>query len=146
MRIVVGAKEARETLLRRTVLDDSDLPQSGRQTTRRVFGAELDAGAIVDRILRDVREEGDVAVRRYNESLDGAREIAGRPLEVSAREIEEAYSRVEPPLVDALKQAAGRIRDFHHRQLAHSLRSFEEAGVGQVVRPLQRVGLYVPGT
>ena len=46
----------------------------------------------------------------------------------------------------ALREAAERIRLFHERQLEHSLRNFDEGGIGQTVRPLQRVGLYVPGT
>ena len=147
MRIVVGASEGRETLLRRAPLDEPQLPESARELTRRVFGAELDAAMVVDRIMRDVQREGDAAVRRYNESIDGVRDSApDAPLEVSRQQIEQAYSRVEPELVGALKDAADRIRSFHERQLEHSIRSFEDGGLGQVVRPLQRVGMYVPGT
>src|SRR5437867_2358676 len=144
MRLLTSVREARETLLRRRPFDEADLPPSVREITRRVFGAELDAAAVVDRILRDVRQEGDAAVLRYNESIDGVTSTA--PLEVSESEIEQAYSQVERTLVAALKQAADRIRGFHEQQLAHSLRSFERDGLGQIVRPLQRVGLYVPGT
>lgn len=146
MRIVRGVQEAQE-LLRRQSLDDQELPDAVRGLTLRVFGAELDASSVVDRILRDVRRDGDAAVRRYNESLDGVRGGAsGVPLEVSQDAIGRAYSEVEPSLVDALKQAAERIRGFHEQQLAHSIHSFEKNGLGQIVRPLRRVGLYAPGT
>jgi histidinol dehydrogenase len=138
-------REAQELLSRRSL--DEELPEAVRELTLRVFGAELDASAVVDRILRDVRQDGDAAVRRYNESLDGVRGGAsGVLLELSQDEIRQAYSEVEPSLVDALKLAAAHIRGFHERQLAHSIRSFEEDGLGQIVRPLRRVGLYVPGT
>ncbi len=140
-------EEARETLLRRSLLGEPELPAAMRDLTRRVFGAELDAAAVVDRILRDVREEGDAAVVRYNESIDGVQAgTAGASLEVSRGQMELAYSQVQPDLIAALKQAAGRIRRFHEQQLEHSVRSFEESGLGQIVRPLQRVGIYVPGT
>ncbi len=147
MRIVQGAAEVRRAVLRRASLEAPELPAAVREEIRRVFGAELDAGAVVDRILRDVREEGDAAVLRYNEDIDGVHGgLSSTSLEVSRQEIEAAYAQVEPSLVDALRQAAERIRDFHQRQLEHSLRSFDAGGIGQIVRPLQRVGLYVPGT
>ncbi len=145
MRIVRGAREGLETLLRRAVTDDPELPPAVRATIQRVFGAALDAGAVVDRILRDVRAGGDAAVHRYNEAIDGVG-AADAPLEVSPGDIKAAYSQVEPSLVEALRHAADRIRRFHEWQLEHSLRSFERDGLGQIVRPIQRAGLYVPGT
>ena len=144
MRIVRGAQAARAALLRRDALEPPDLPPSVRETVRRVFGAELDAAAVVDRVLRDVRAEGDDAVRRYNEQIDGVR--PGTPLEVARDEVEAAYGATGHEVVEALRFAAGRIRRFHELQLAHSLRSFEEDGIGQAVRPIERVGVYVPGT
>lgn len=147
MRIVRGAQEARSTLLRRSPLDDSELPPAAQEIIRRVFGAELGPAEVVDRILRDVRENGDTAVRRYNEEIDGMTSDAAKmPLEVSRDEIEQARSQVDQSLVEALTIAADRIRAFHEQQLSHSTRSFEDGAVGQVVRPLSRVGFYVPGT
>ncbi len=143
MRIVTGADTARQTLLRRNPLDEPELPPAVRETIRRVFGAELDAAAVVDRVLRDVRQDGDAAVLRYNEAIDGV--PPSHPLEVSREEIEKAQPAVEKSLSEALSVAARRIRDFHERQMEHSLSSFQHDGLGQIVRPIQRVGLYVPG-
>ena len=145
MRIVEGAEEARATLLKRVPLEDPQLPRAVRETNRRVFGAELGADQVVDRILRDVRTDGDAAVRRYNEAFDGVR-APDVPLEVSADEIKAAYREVEAGLVEALRFAAGRIRAFHELQLQHAATSFVSDGVGQTVRPIARAGLYVPGT
>ena len=144
MRIVRGIEQGRELLLRRLSLEAPELPPAVRDDIRRVFGAELDAAGVVERILRDVRREGDAAVRRYNHEID--RLPDGTPLEVTKSEIAGAYAAVEPRTVEALQQAADRIRDFHRRQLEHSSRSFEHDGIGQVVRPIERAGLYVPGT
>jgi histidinol dehydrogenase len=82
-------------------------------------------------------------VRRYNREIDGAESDA--PLEVSRAEIEAAYARVDAPLVDALRLAADRIGEYHHSQMKHAARSFEQNGLGQLVRPIHRVGLYIPG-
>ncbi len=146
MRLVRGVAEARETVLRRLPLEAQQLPASVQEEIRRVFGEELNAEAVVERILRDVQEEGDAAVLRYNEDVDGVHGGPSLSLEVSRQEIEAAYAGVDASLVAALREAAERIRLFHERQLEHSLRSFDEGGIGQTVRPLQRVGLYVPGT
>jgi histidinol dehydrogenase len=143
VRIVRGAAAARQTLLRRQAMDEPELPPAVRETVRRVFGAELDAHAVVDRILRDVRLEGDAAVRRYNQQIDGVTHEG--PLEVSRSEVEASYQLVEASLVDALRLAAGRIRDYHALQMKYAVRSFEENGLGQLVRPIERVGLYIPG-
>ena len=144
MRIVEGAEEARDTLLKRVPLQQPELPQAVRETIRRVFGAELSADEVVDRILRDVRSDGDAAIRRYNEALDGV-SAPDVPLEVSADEIKAAYNEVENGLVEALRFAAGRIHAFHELQLQHAATSFLSDGVGQAVRPIARAGLYVPG-
>ncbi|MEX0800117.1 MAG: histidinol dehydrogenase [Dehalococcoidia bacterium] len=150
MRVVQGAEEARATVLRRSSLDAADLPAgrqglpaAARDTVRRVFGAELGLGDVVERILRDVREQGDAAVQRYNQEIDG---VATPSLEVTRDEIEAAGEQVEPALVTALKDAARQIKRFHKRQLKHSQESFGEDEIGQLVRPLARVGMYVPGT
>ncbi len=146
MRIARGVDEARRTVLRRTPLESAELPAAAREVIRRTFGAELGVTDVVDRILRDVREQGDAAVRRYNQEIDGVVGDPARPLEVTAREFEAAYGLLDAGLVNALREAAERVQRFHKRQLEHALRGFRKDGVGQQVRPLSRVGMYVPGT
>ncbi len=143
MLLVHGLEEARRRLLGRP-LPEEDLPPALRQRIRELFGAELSAQEVVERILGEVQREGDAALVRYNQALDGA--PPGAPLEVSPEEVKEAYARVEPSLTEALRQAAARIEAYHRRQLEHALRPFQADGAGQVVRPLQRVGVYAPGT
>jgi hypothetical protein len=90
VRVIKGATAARQTLLRRAPNDDPALPPAAREAVRRVFGAELDAGAVVDRILRDVRQNGDAAIRAYDEAIDGI--VSDKPLALSREEIEAAYA------------------------------------------------------
>jgi histidinol dehydrogenase len=147
LRLVHGNEEGRRLLARlRRPLGEVELPPAVRQEIRRVFGADLEAQAVVDRILADVREGGDAAIRHYNKEIDGVRPDADLPLKVSAQETEDAYAQVDEEVVRALRFAADRIRIYHQKQLDHSLAGFDEGGLGQVVRPLERVGMYVPGT
>ena len=142
MRVVHGAEEARRTVLRREPLEGADVPEHVRARDRALFGPGLSVAEVVDRILEEVRTGGDAAVRTLNRALDGA-ETAD--LRVSREEIEAAYREVPAALVESLRFAAERVRAFHERQLQQWM-SFEEEGIGQLVRPLERVGLYMPGT
>jgi histidinol dehydrogenase len=65
---------------------------------------------------------------------------------VGREEFEEAFRQVPGELVEALRLAAERVRAYHQRQREASLREFEEGGLGQLVRPIERAGIYVPGT
>lgn len=143
MRIIRNVDEGRRTLLARTPLQTEELPMGLRETTFRTFGQELHPDEVVRRIIRDVRDDGDNAVRYYNTKLDGATVDA---LRVTPDEIREAYDTVDNEVIDALKLAAGRVRTYHEQQLRGALFDFNSNGLGQVTRPIQRAGIYVPGT
>jgi hypothetical protein len=91
-----------------------------------------------------VREVGDDEVIACTRKLDGARIEA---LEVSGAEWEAACARVDPADRAALGKAAMRVREFHRKRIPSSWEVREEGGafMGQRVRPLARVGIYVPG-
>jgi len=143
MRIIRNAEEGRRRLLDRAPLDTEELPMDMRETTFRAFGQELSPDEVVRRIIRDVRDDRDNAVRFYNSRLDGAN---ADELRVSAMEIRAAYDSVAAEVVDALKFAAGRIRGYHEQQMRGSFFDFNQNGLGQLTRAIQRVGLYIPGT
>ncbi len=97
-------------------------------------------------IVEDVRRRGNAALFEYTEKFDGVRLEAGT-LSVSEAEMEAAGQSLDPTVQQALSLAAERIEAFHRRQRRESW-FYEEDGVGllgQLVRPLARVGLYVPG-
>jgi histidinol dehydrogenase len=141
VRIVRGAQEGRRTLLRRQPLGETELPEAIRRRNAEIFGADLSVEQQVRRIIDDVRRDGDPAIARYSRAFAGVERTA---FEVARAEIEASYSDVEPSLVDALREAARHIEDYHRRQLEHSSRSFDHEGVGMQVRPIERVGMYVP--
>lgn len=95
-------------------------------------------------ILRDVRDNGDRAVRAYSEKFDG---WVPDSLEISMEEIERIMQDCDPGFLAAMERAAENIRAFHARQKQQSRIDPERNGVlmGQRVRGLHRVGVYVPG-
>jgi histidinol dehydrogenase len=143
IRIVADVAEAQRTILARRSPEEETPSPRMREGIVRVFGAELSVGEVVDRILAEVRRDGDAAVRHYTEAIDGARLDA---LLVTEEEIAAGVAQVPPETLAALRTAATRIEAFHQRQLRQSWVNFDEYGtLGQIIRPLTRVGLYVPG-
>jgi histidinol dehydrogenase len=102
--------------------------------------------AAVRGILDDVRRRGDAAIFAHTERLDGLR-LTPETVRVPDADRDAALAGLDPAVRDGLVLAAARIENFHRRQRRESWFT-EEAGIGllgQLVRPLDRVGLYVPG-
>ncbi len=98
----------------------------------------------VRRIIQDVRRRGDLSLRRYAERWDGLE--AGQSLRVTDAELEAAERFLTPQLRKSLRQAASNIRRFCQWQEANPWkRSRNGVCLGQLVRPLESVGCYVPG-
>lgn len=141
MKIVRGLDNAIETLCRGRGLDLDTVPPRVSEGIERIFGEPLTPMQVVDRIVRDVRQRGDDAVREYTKRIDGS-DI--RSLEVPLSEISDAYDKVSEEIVEALEAAAHRVRAFHNATLPRSWVNFRE-GYGQVVNAVASVGAYVPG-
>ncbi len=100
--------------------------------------------AVVTEIIDTVKAGGDAAVRDYTIRFDGK---APERAEVSKEEMEASLRQCDEAFVKSLQRAADNIRDFHERQKQQSWLTTQENGVmlGQRIRGLSRVGLYVPG-
>ena len=98
----------------------------------------------VAEIIENVRQNGDQAVREYTMKFDGSLPPA---IEVSREEINDALTEADPDFVSTLLNSMENIADFHNRQKHQSFIDLKENGVilGQRIRGLKRVGLYVPG-
>jgi histidinol dehydrogenase len=142
-RLIRDPEEARRELTRRRGFEETDLSPWMREGIRRVFGADLTAEQVVDRILTEVRDEGDAAVLRFSAALDGETDAH---FEVPRSAWQEALAGLDPELQDALRLAADQITAFHRKQLRTSWVNYSDEGaLGQILRPLDRVGVYAPG-
>ncbi|MCQ2972042.1 MAG: histidinol dehydrogenase, partial [archaeon] len=100
-------------------------------------------GTVSD-ILLDVKENGDVGLNKYTEKFDC---VKITQLQVSKEEIKEAYENLDDNLLEALKKAASNIEKFHKEQIPKKWEIEVTEGVkaGQIVRPINSVGCYIPG-
>lgn len=110
-----------------------------RRTSAEFYDSALEPK--VKQIIDDVRSRGDAALFDYTEKFDGVKLSS---LEVSKKQVKNAYQQVDEEFVSALKLAAERIRSFHRKQKNNIWRSVK-AGSGQLIRPLEYVGAYAPG-
>ncbi len=142
MMIVHGASEAASVLRDRRERQQHDLPPQVLARSSQALGQSVaTVEEAVRLILELVRDGGDLAVRVLTEKLDG-RDPGS--LEVSRQEIDGAYERVPDDVIEALRLAAGRAREFHSRGVPRAWFD-DEQGYGEVVNPVGRVGAYVPG-
>ena len=140
---VATDEAARAEILRRDRLQDMALPEAAQQRLAALFGEPVTAQEAVDRIIAEVQRRGDDALREYSRTIDG---VTLEDLSVPREEIARALEHTSPDLRRALEIAAERVRAFHERQPRQSWLHWLEGGaLGQMVLPLERVGVYVPG-
>lgn len=142
--LIEDVEQARRTVLRRRTWDQIQVTPGLQASIERVFGEPLTPDQAVARILDDVRVRGDEALYDYGRRIEGVDLDA---LRVSEEEMALAWESTPQELRDALQHAADRIRAFHERQYRQSWIDWDEEGgaLGQIIRPLGRVGLYAPG-
>jgi histidinol dehydrogenase len=128
VRLSECSPERRERLLRRSELDIASVMPGVRK------------------IVAEVRRRGDDALIEYTERFDGVKLSPGQ-IRVPDREIRAAYEQVDPGAIRAIKKASKAIEKFHRKQLPREWMVELQPGIraGQLVRPLARVGIYVPG-
>jgi histidinol dehydrogenase len=106
-------------------------------------GTDIQRQAVIE-IIEEVKREGDQALFRLTEKFDKA---TLDQLKVTEEELNEAYHLVDKEVIEALKEAIINVRTYHEKQQRNSWMTTSESGttLGQLIRPLQRVGVYVPG-
>ncbi|AKN29351.1 histidinol dehydrogenase [Clostridium carboxidivorans P7] len=100
----------------------------------------------VEIILRDVKEKGDEALISYTNQFD-SKNVDIKNICVTKEEIDKAYENVDKEFIDAINLAVKNIKFFHEKQKRNSwmITNEKEVVLGQQIRPLQKVGIYVPG-
>ncbi len=133
-------------LLARPHVDEVEVSPQALERTKQIFGEPLTPLQSVERILSEVRRDGDAGLLYYIEKIDG-QTLRPDELVVTEAEYAAAEEAVSQEFRESLQRAAARVQGFHERQRENSWFSTEPNGVivGQRVIPLERVGLYVPG-
>ena len=123
-----------------------DIAVELKRIVNRGEAATEEVAAAVKDVVERVRKEGDPAVLEFTEKFDRVT-LTLKDIRVTPEEIKDAYNRVDPRKVDALKLAAQNIKAFHEKQKLSSWVSQEADGVilGQLARPIRSAGVYVPG-
>jgi len=138
----LNVAEARETLLKRASLDEVEVSPVVLERTAGLLGEPLSPEQAVTRILKDVRQRGDTALREWMQKLDG---VTLNTFRVPKEDIQSALQTLSDAQLNALRLAAERIRRFHQAQPLTSWLTQSLGGtLGQLVRPIRRVGVYVP--
>jgi histidinol dehydrogenase len=140
---IYDVASAQASILRRTAWDEMSVPTTILDRAETLFGERIGPEEAVRRILADVRTRGAAAVLEWSQRLDG---VTPPALVVPPAAIRAAYAAVDPEVVAAMRLAAGRVEAFHRRQPALSwIHNDTEGTLGQLVRPIERVGIYIPG-
>jgi histidinol dehydrogenase len=137
-------EEATKTLLKRQPLGLQSASPKMLEGIRAIFGEALNPAEAVRRILLDVQTRGDQAVIEWNKKLDNRPSNAS--IRVSQDELQDALKSLSDEQLNALKFSAQRVREFHSKQPRLSWMDQSMGGtMGQLLRPIRRVGLYIPG-
>jgi histidinol dehydrogenase len=112
------------------------------ERNRVLFGEPLTPDQAVAKILGAIQTRGDEAILEFAMKLDGVPQTG---IEVPREQWLEARENLDPHLLSAIRHAVSRVRDFHLAQPTHGFLEHTSSGaLGQLVRPLERVGLYAP--
>ncbi len=125
---------------------DTDFTENFRTISERGEAPPEGVTETVQKILADVRGRGDVALCEYTERFDRLK-LDAAALEVTQAEIQQALAEIDDETLGRLKLAADRIAAFHGKQKEKTWLAEDEPDIklGQMVTPLDRVGIYVPG-
>ncbi len=134
---------AQASVLKRVPFDEVEVTEALLDNIAARVGERLTPAQVVERIVNDVRQRGDSAVAEWSQRLDG--HIPTQWL-VPQERILAAWQAQPPELQQALQLAADQIRNFHSKQHHQSWMDVTSEGtMGQLVVPMERVGIYVPG-
>jgi histidinol dehydrogenase len=141
VRIIHSFQEAASLLQRQGVFAGSDVSSDVSQRIKDAFGESLTPQQTVQRIVKGVSTNGDSAILEYTRLLDN---VELRSIEVPRETIKQARKNVSRNLIHALELAAKRIWDFHTNTVQKGWYNSDE-GLGEIIIPLDRVGIYAPG-
>ncbi len=127
MKIINNFEKAKSMLSRQSVVE---------------LSADVEQEESVREIIDEVRRRGDAALFDFTEKFDCVKLTS---IEVSKKAINQAYNKTDAGLLSALKLSSERIAAYHTKQRKSLLRDSTKSSLGWLIRPLERVGIHVPG-
>lgn len=139
-KLITGIADAKRILSLLDPLEMTALPDNVAKKTSEALGASLSPSESVAKILEDVKTLGDDAIRHYTKMFDG---IDLKNIEVSNNNIENANTNVPADISKAIDIAITRVTQFHKNSLPKRWMNNTD-GTGEMYKPIERVGIYVP--
>ncbi len=140
---ILDVQTAQNTILKRIPPDEQPVPQAVLSGIEKLFGEPLRPDQAVARILKSVRQDGDKALKKWTKVLDG---VDLQALRVDPEALFLAFDELDDQLKNDYHIMATRIKTFYQKQPLISWMTSELGGtLGQLIRPIRRVGLYIPG-
>ena len=126
---------------------DGNLKEIAQKLNNRKEEISIEVNNAVNDIINDIRKNGNQALINYCQKFDGYQIKDENDFVVSNQEKEEALKQVDQDYIRILERTKQQITEFHKNQIDKSWSLYKDNGVimGQMVRPIERVALYVPG-
>ncbi|MFA7660876.1 MAG: histidinol dehydrogenase, partial [Anaerovoracaceae bacterium] len=121
-----------------------NIPPLIREMKNRAGETDREVRSVVEAIVSDVRDGGDEAVRKYERKFNG---IAFEPFEIPPEAMKGSFDHADGRFKQALSNASENIKEYHEQQIqkGYEIQRASGALLGQIIRGLDRVGIYVPG-
>lgn len=121
----------------------------GRKYLQKIISSRITSNkktiALVEKILENIRDIGDSALLDYTEKFDKVK-LNSKKMKISEKEIYSSAQQIRPELKASIDEAAKRIETYHRKQLRSGFEfQSKEGTLSQIIRPLSRVGVYIPG-
>ena len=140
---ILTPQDAFETILKRVPLDEVEVSVKIKKSLEKLFGAQITPDKAVRIILQDIRLHGDHALKQWSKRIDG---WEGNTFRVLPSEINQALNELTAKKKQALALSIERVRNFYSNQPLHSwIKQNQDGTLGQLIRPIKRIGIYVPG-
>ena len=141
MKVIYGVQDGLEVLSRELFFSDQMSNNSIEESILKIFGRRLTPNQVVSEILAEVSKNGDEALKRYTKMIDG---VDLQDMVLDKNRILEEISDLNAEVFNALGISAQRVEQFHANTVPQSW--FDESqGYGEVIRPVEKVGIYIPG-
>ena len=141
MKVIYGIKEGLLAVSRELFFSDQASNKNIEDSILKIFGSRLTPDQVVNEILSEVSKTGDDALRKYTKMIDG---VDLKDIALDYKSIADSVDGLNPAVLDALRISAERVRQFHMNTVPKSW--FDESkGYGEVMRPVEKVGVYIPG-